>query len=132
MTPAEQLAQLKTLTRELGCIHEAQAAHLRAWPRALFDLDSCKVEVDFQNYTVTFRAKFKESPPTDTDQRLEGLADGVRDLLGAYWGVRFYGGRKCLLKADGKTPPPQPLYSGADFSAGRILPETPWNPKKTS
>lgn len=130
MTPEEQVARLRDLTRKGNCLHELQATQLRAWPLALFDLEKCRAEVSFDKHEISFRAKFKTKPPKDAQKRFTGLAESVHDLLGEEWTIRLFDGRKCLFTLEAKIAPPQSLNEGVDFEAGRIVPETPWNPRK--
>jgi len=78
-----QLLALRSLTKTIGALHEAQLLQLRYWPRlALPHSTACEARVDLPGKTVTFIATLgKSKPPADLVARLEGLNRSVKDLL---------------------------------------------------
>jgi hypothetical protein len=128
----EQVAQLKALTLRTGTLHELQIQQLKIWPRvALPHTTSSEARVDTTKHVVEFRVEVSGRAPSQLTDRLKGLDQSVKDLLGTWWRVKVVqclsdGTMKALYNGAPSEVLEQQSYAGTDFEAGKIVPEKPW------
>lgn len=123
----EQFAQLRDMTRRSGVLHDAQVTQLKLWPRVI--IPGClksEAAVSTQDGTVTFRLSIRGRQAKGFAEGVKRVADGVQWLLGDEYSVSFYVNGELFKRYERKGAKPQTKYTGTDFEAGKIVPETPW------
>lgn len=130
----EQMVLLRDLTRKTGAIHEAQALHLKIWPRV--QIDNCtfaEAHVDTEACSLKYLLTFKGRTPAKKlmTVHLSMIFDCVQWLLGDEWSVSAYrkdGSKQTLLGERRRKAgvPDRKKYAGTDYKAGMIVPEKPW------
>lgn len=127
------MLQLRDLTTRFGVIHEFQALQLKIWPRLVLPHTTESVaKLNVEQCRVDFHIKTKGKAPTQMKQRLAGLNDSVKLLLGDWWEVRVIRGGKSLYVGKRlKKMPQKKEFLGTDYEAGRIVPDKPWQYLKT-
>jgi hypothetical protein len=104
---AAQLRELKAVTGMTGAVHDAQVLQLKALGWGCFlqvHHRELEIEVDTDDFRITYRWAKAGKPPKDFGKRLACLVLGIRQLLGVEWSASVVGEGKLLYEG-------QPLVS---------------------
>lgn len=130
----EQTRQARDLFRRTGMMPELIKFNLQVWPRLLFPAGKhVKLGIDPQERVLAVTMDipwYKRSG--DVRKQAAKLHDSVMALLGGDFETVVSINGKVIFRGTRLSPVVAGDYTGTDFEAGRIVPETPWNFKKPS
>lgn len=126
---AKKILELQHLTRRTGMLHEAQILNLKMWPRVIVPgCSASEVRVDMEKCNVDYNLTVRGKAAKAFKQRLDSLTEATQWMLGAEWQVRIFKGETLLRERPRRWAVEQSKYEGADFAAGKTVPEKPWKP----
>ena len=128
-----QLKALKDVWVRTKVLHDLQILQLRMWALCIFP--KCKkseTHIDTDTWTIDFYVKpdFLRSfrIPKDAPLRCSYVERWVHQLLDGSVLVRVFYGKDLIFTGTRIAPVPEAKYTGTDFRAGEIVPETTWKP----
>jgi len=129
---SEEVAQLRDMFRLTGQLYSVQVDNLKIWPLLAFPMcqtASASLNLDEKSITFDLQLARGKKLPDNVKARGLGLLQSVQYLLGQDFEIRIVHKTKAIFH--GKRLEPVKTYEGTDYEAGRIVPTTPWKPRKT-